>query len=96
VHAIKYLLLVLKRKREANATNKIGYTTLEYVLKVCLRDFKCFEIQNILKEAGVRTLPLTPSGIGVDEAQPPQSGQPPRSRFKRWSGFVRSLMSKTF
>jgi hypothetical protein len=33
--------------------NKIGYTALD-VLDVCPRDFKCFEIQNILKKVGVR------------------------------------------
>ncbi|XP_059455107.1 ankyrin repeat-containing protein BDA1-like [Corylus avellana] len=98
--AIKYLLSVPQIKREVNATNRIGYTALD-VLEVCPRDFKCFEIQNILKEAGVRRstdlnsfLPPTPSGIGVDEAQPLQSGHRSRSRFKRWWEYVPLFLVK--
>jgi hypothetical protein len=93
--AIKYLLSIPAIKREANATNKIDYIASD-VLKecdVCSRDFKCFEIQKILKEAGVKrskglnsSLPPTPSGTSVDEAQQSQS------RFRRWwEGFLSSL-----
>jgi hypothetical protein len=90
--AIKYLLSIPAIKREANATNKIGYTALDVLeaCDVCSRDFKCFEIQKILKEAGVRgskdlnsSLPSTRSGTSVDEAQQSQS------RFRRWWEGVR-------
>ncbi|XP_059455091.1 uncharacterized protein LOC132185319 [Corylus avellana] len=95
--AVKYLLSVPELKTQANAMNKIGYTALD-VLDVCPRDFKCFEIQNILKEAGVRrstdlnsSLPTTPT---ADEAQPAQSGKLARSRFRRLWECVHSFLVK--
>jgi hypothetical protein len=99
VQAVKYLLSIPEIKTKANVRNKIRYTALA-VLKdcdVCPRDFKSFEIQNILKEAGVRrstdlnsSLPMKPR---ADEAQPTQSKQPTQSRFRRWWG-VRSFLVK--
>jgi hypothetical protein len=71
--------------------NSIGYTPLDVLeaCNACPKYFKCFEIQNILKEAGVKkstdlnsSLPLAPSGTSVDGAQRAQS------RFKRWWGCV--------
>jgi hypothetical protein len=98
MQAVKYLLSIAEIKREANSRNKIGYTALD-VLEICPRDFKCFEIKNILKEAGVRrsmdlnsSLPLTQSRtVSIDEAQ---SRQPTRSRFRRYWGFVFSSLAK--
>jgi hypothetical protein len=98
MQAVKYLLSIAEIKREANSRNKIGYTALD-VLEICPRDFKCFEIKNILKEAGVRrsmdlnsSLPLTQSRtVTIDEAQ---SRQPARSRFRRCWGFVFSSLAK--
>jgi hypothetical protein len=99
VQAIKYLLSIPAIKREANAMNMIGYSALD-VLEACdvyPGDFKCFEIENILKEAGVKrakdlnsslpVLPLPPSRPGVDEAQA-QSG------FKRCWGSICSSLGK--
>ncbi|KAE8124862.1 hypothetical protein FH972_019709 [Carpinus fangiana] len=96
--AVKYLLSLAEIKREANSRNKIGCTALD-VLEICPRDFKCFEIKNILKEAGVRrstdlnsSLPLTLSRtVAIDEAQ---SRQLARSRFRRCWGFVFSSIAK--
>jgi hypothetical protein len=77
--------------------NKIGYTTLDVLetCDVCSRDFKCFEIQKILKEAGMRgskdlysSLPSTRSGTSVDKAQQSQS------RFRRWWEGVHSSLGK--
>ena len=100
VQAIKYLLSLPAIKRKVDATNMIGYTALD-VLEVCPRDFKCVEIQIILKEAGVgrsrdlnSSVPLPPSGTGGDEAPPRQSGQPAallRPRITSWG----NLMEKT-
>jgi hypothetical protein len=87
VQAIKYLLSVPEIKREANAMNMVGYTSLDVLeaCNACPRDYKCFEIQNILKEACVKrstelnsSVPLAPSGTGIDGAQRAQS------RFRRW------------
>jgi hypothetical protein len=97
VQAIKYLLSVSKIKREANAMNMIGFTPLDVLdaCNACPRDFKCFKIQNILKEAGVKrsmdlnsSLPLAPSGTDVDGAQQA------RSRFRRCWECVRLSLSK--
>ncbi|KAE8021211.1 hypothetical protein FH972_007125 [Carpinus fangiana] len=95
--AVKYILSIPEIKTKVNARNKIGYTALD-VLEVSPRDFKSFEIQNILKEAGVRrstdlnsSLPMTPSAL---EAQPTQSKRPTQSRFRRWWGKVRSFLVK--
>jgi hypothetical protein len=97
VQTIKYLLSIPKIKREANAVNMIGFTPLDVLeaCNACLRDLKCFEIQNILKEAGVKRstnlnsfIPLAPSGIGVDGAQRAQL------RFWRWWESVRLSLSK--
>jgi hypothetical protein len=100
VQAIKYLLSVPGIKREANTMNMIGYTALD-VLEVCPRDFKCFEIQNILKETGVRrstdvnsSLPPNPTGIDVDEAEPVQSTQPIQLRFSSWWRYFRLSLVK--
>jgi hypothetical protein len=101
VQVIKYLLSLAEIKRDANAVNKIGYTALD-VLEMRPRDFKCFEIQNILNDAGLRrstdlnsSLPLTPSRIvTIDEARLAESGQPSRSRFRRCCGFVWSSLAK--
>jgi hypothetical protein len=70
----------------------------EYSLKhtsASPRDFKCFEIQNIIKEVSVKrstdlnsSVPLVLSGIGVDGAQRALS------RFKRWWECVRLSLSK--
>jgi hypothetical protein len=98
VQVIKYLLSLAEIKRDANAVNKIGYTALD-VLEMCPRDFKCFEIQNILNDAGLRrstdlnsSLPLTQSRtVTIDEAQ---SRQPARSMFRRCWGFVFSSLAK--
>jgi len=71
--------------------NIIGYTPLDVLeaCNACPRDFKCFKIQNILKEASVKrstdvnsSLPLAPIGTGVDGAQRAQSS------FRRWWGCV--------
>jgi hypothetical protein len=97
VQAIKYLISVPKIKREANAMNIIGYTPLDVLeaCNICPTDFKCFEIQNILKEAGVKrstdlnsSIPLAPIGTGVDGAQRAQS------RFRRWWGCACLSLSK--
>jgi hypothetical protein len=97
VQTIKYLLSVPKIKREANAVNMVGFTPLDVLeaCNACLRDFKCFEIQNILKEAGVKRstdlnsfIPLAPSSTGVDGAQRAQL------RFRRWWESVRLSLSK--
>jgi len=97
VQAIKYLLSVPEIGREANTMNIIGYTHLDILeaCNACPRDFKCIEIQNIPKEAGVKrstdlnsSVPLAPSGTGVDGAQQT------RPRFRRWRGCVRLLLGK--
>ncbi|XP_059455421.1 ankyrin repeat-containing protein ITN1-like isoform X1 [Corylus avellana] len=101
IKAIKYLLSLAEIKRDANAMNKIGYTALD-VVEICPRDFKCFEIQSILKEAGVKrsidlnsSLPLTPSRIvTIDEARLALSRQPTRSSFRRCWGYVCSSLVK--
>ncbi|KAB1210615.1 hypothetical protein CJ030_MR6G010299 [Morella rubra] len=87
---IKYLLSVEKIETEADAKNKMGYTALD-LLEACPRDFQCLQIQNILKEAGVRrstdlSTPLlsTPRAEGLDEAQPEENsieGLPAQSRL---------------
>lgn len=98
VQAIKYLLSVPKIKREANCMNIIGYTPLDVLeaCNVCPGDFKCFEIQNILKEAGVKrstdltsSLPLASSGTGVDGAQRAQSRF--RRHYKNLFGLPRAV-----
>jgi hypothetical protein len=95
--AIKYLLSIPAIKREANAMNKTGCTALDVLeaCDVCSRDFNCFEIKKILKEAGVRgskdlnpSLPPTNSGTNVDEAQQSQS------RFRKWWEGVCSSVGK--
>ncbi|XP_059455108.1 ankyrin repeat-containing protein BDA1-like [Corylus avellana] len=77
--------------------NKIGHTALDVLeaYNVYPRDVKWFEIQNILKEAGVRrstnrnsSLSPTLSGNGVDEAKPSQS------RFRGWWECIRSSLVK--
>jgi hypothetical protein len=97
VQAIKYLLSVSKIKREANAMNIISYTALDVLEAIisCPRDFKSFEIQNILKKADVKistdlnsSIPLAPSSTRVDGAQRA------RSRFRRWWGCVHLSLSK--
>jgi hypothetical protein len=97
VQAVKYLLSVPEIKREANAMNTIGYTPLD-VLEACNtypKYFTYFEIQNILKEAGVKkstdlnsSVPLAPSDTGVD------GEQRARSRFMRWWGCIHLSLSK--
>jgi hypothetical protein len=97
VQAIKYLLSIPEIKREANAINVIGCTPLDVLeaCNICPRDFKCFEIQNILKEAGIKSsmdknssVPEAPSSTNVDGAQRGQS------RFRRWWGCVCLSVSK--
>ncbi|XP_059455106.1 uncharacterized protein LOC132185335 [Corylus avellana] len=93
--AIKYVLSFSKIG-EANAMKKIGLTALDVLeAYVYPRDVKWFEIQNILKEAGVRrstnrnpSLSPTLSSNGVDEAQPSQS------RFRGWWECTRSSLVK--
>ncbi|XP_062160169.1 ankyrin repeat-containing protein ITN1-like [Alnus glutinosa] len=96
--AIKYLLSVPEIKREANAMNMIGFTPLNVLgtCNACPKDFKCFEIQNILKaEAGVKrstdlnsSVPLALRGIGVGGAQQA------RSMFRRWWECVHLSLNK--
>jgi hypothetical protein len=97
VQAIKYLLSIPEIKREANAINVIGCTPLDVLeaCNICPRDFKCFEIQNILKEAGIKSsmdknssVPEAPSSTNADGAQRGQS------RFRRWWGCVCLSVSK--
>ncbi|KAG6660504.1 ankyrin repeat-containing protein ITN1-like isoform X1 [Carya illinoinensis] len=51
---IKYLVSIPELKRKANAINRIGNMTALDVSETCHRDFKCLQIQDILKAAGVR------------------------------------------
>jgi hypothetical protein len=88
--------------------NMIGYTPLDVLeaCNACLRDFKCFEIQNILKEAGVKrssdlnsSLPLAPSDLNSSLPLAPcgtgfDGAQQARSRFWRWWECIRLSLSK--
>ncbi|KAG6721308.1 hypothetical protein I3842_03G107700 [Carya illinoinensis] len=87
---IKYLVSIPELKRKANAINRIGNTALD-VSETCHRDFKCLQIQDILKAAGVRrskdlNSSLLPA-LHDAEAQSAQSIIEKRlvlSRFWKW------------
>ncbi|KAF5480465.1 hypothetical protein F2P56_001213 [Juglans regia] len=90
---IKYLLSIPELKRKANAKNRIGNMTALDVSETCHRDFKCIQIQDILRAAGVRRSkdldsPLLPA-LHEEEAQSAQpiiEEQPTDdlSRFRKW------------
>ncbi|XP_035541364.1 ankyrin repeat-containing protein NPR4-like [Juglans regia] len=89
---IKYLLSIPELKRKANAKNRIGNMTALDVSETCHRDFKCIQIQDIPKAAGVRrskdlNSPLLPA-LNDEEAQsarPIIEEQPADlSRFRKW------------
>ncbi|KAF5447916.1 hypothetical protein F2P56_033432 [Juglans regia] len=92
MQTIKYLLSIPELKRKANAKNRIGNMTALDVSETCHRDFKCIQIQDIPKAAGVRrskdlNSPLLPA-LNDEEAQsarPIIEEQPADlSRFRKW------------